>query len=572
VHVHGTIFPAQVDTPDRECRPGAESGQGRHARLTNVTPRGEAGVFVAGKPLTDIWAAPGLRWRDTLAAAILGPLRHPYLRFVRNDRNQFDLDNLVYPVLAVAGCSACESVWADVDGGPVEGVWIAERQPPPPPSGSVSVRIERPNTSSVAGRPSPPELADAAVVAQGSLVGMSLAFDAPDVKVGEMSYEGPTKSLIDDLGPMLGFHSYQGRMVSNDNRVKELRITRGHRPGGGGVVVSVWPLTEARSLVPPARAERLRPPRAEPPAPASPVQATYVEREMARSNRDRVGRAMELLGTGLGSYVDRRMRSRSIAASNWRDLYTGYNVDSDPAALVRVILDNWQGVFRDELSGFGRSLLEEARNWRNDWAHNRAFSDRDAGRAIDTVERLLAAIDASEAAEIGQVIAETEPSHVQVEVPGATPGRDRARDRTRETGPTDAAVHLLRGEFTRAMLNICDRFKREIDYNPTRFRQMVVDRGGPEAAKRLLAGTHVQLGLETLRWHGRLHESVEVHRSRLAGSVRATLYRRRASHRPRTIARPWLRRRCLPDTTTLIPPARERLAKSHGHQLRVKIL
>lgn len=90
-------------------------------------------------------------------------------------------------------------------------------------------------------------------------------------------------------------------------------------------------------------------------------------------------------------------------------------------------------------------------------------------------------------------------------------GRDRPLDRTQARHTMDADVRSLRGEFTRAMLDICDRFKREIDYNPTRFRQMVVEHGGPEAASRLLAGAHVQLGLETLRWHGRLYESVEAH-------------------------------------------------------------
>jgi hypothetical protein len=40
---------------------------------------------------------------------------------------------------------------------------------------------------------------------------------------------------------------------------------------------------------------------------------------------------------------------------------------------------------------------------------------------------------------------------------------------------------------------------------------MVVEHGGPEAARRLLAGAHAQLGLETLRWHGRLGESVEAY-------------------------------------------------------------
>ncbi len=78
------------------------------------------------------------------------------------------------------------------------------------------------------------------------------------------------------------------------------------------------------------------------------------------------------------------------------------------------------------------------------------------------------------------------------------------------------AARRLAGEFTREMLGICDRFKREIDYNPVRFRQMVVEHGGPETARRLLAGAHAQLGLETLRWHRRLGESVEAYVSFLA--------------------------------------------------------
>jgi hypothetical protein len=72
-------------------------------------------------------------------------------------------------------------------------------------------------------------------------------------------------------------------------------------------------------------------------------------------------------------------------------------------------------------------------------------------------------------------------------------------------------VRVIGREFTRAMLDICDRFGREINYHPMRFKQMVMEHGGPEAARRLLAGRHVQLGLETLRWHGRLGESVEAH-------------------------------------------------------------
>ncbi len=204
----------------------------------------ETPVFIEGKPLTDIWAPPGLRWRARLSEAIGRPLLHPYLRFVRNDRNPFDLDNLVYPVLAVSGCGACASIWATVSAGPTEGVWIDEAIPPPPPASSstVTVRIEQPSVASVADRQPPPELRHVKEVAPGSPLGLSLAFDAPEVAVGEMSWEGPTKSLIDDLGPLLGTRLYRGRSVSNDQRVKELRITRGHAPGGRGVVVTAWAL------------------------------------------------------------------------------------------------------------------------------------------------------------------------------------------------------------------------------------------------------------------------------------------------------------------------------------------
>jgi hypothetical protein len=35
----------------------------------------------------------------------------------------------------------------------------------------------------------------------------------------------------------------------------------------------------------------------------------------------------------------------------------------------------------------------------------------------------------------------------------------------------NGAARRLAGEFAREMLDICDRFKREVDYNPVRFRQ-----------------------------------------------------------------------------------------------------
>lgn len=202
----------------------------------------DGSLFVQGKPLTDIWAPPGLQWQSKLRSVITSPLRRPYLRVVRNDRNHFDVDNLAYPVLAAAGCGACESVWVTVERGAIEGVWIEEQPPPPPPAEAISVRIEKPNTSSVPGREPPPEIAGSSVVAPGMPLGISIEFDSDRVQVGELSFEGPTKSLVDDLGPLLGLRPYMGRTVSDDERVKELRITRGHFPARTGVRIVIWPL------------------------------------------------------------------------------------------------------------------------------------------------------------------------------------------------------------------------------------------------------------------------------------------------------------------------------------------
>jgi hypothetical protein len=128
------------------------------------------------------------------------------------------------------------------------------------------------------------------------------------------------------------------------------------------------------------------------------------------SNRERVGRAIELLGVALGRYVDLRMTQRSPVGGNWKAAYAGENVDSDASTLIGVVFDNWPIVFRDELRAFGRSLLTESRTWRNDWAHTRTFSDSDTDRALDTVERLLTLIGAPESAEVGALKEKSPPA------------------------------------------------------------------------------------------------------------------------------------------------------------------
>ncbi|MHB1534039.1 MAG: Swt1 family HEPN domain-containing protein [Acidimicrobiales bacterium] len=142
---------------------------------------------------------------------------------------------------------------------------------------------------------------------------------------------------------------------------------------------------------------------------------------MAASNRDRVGKALELVGAGLGPFVDRRMTARSPQGGHWKAAYPDLNVGSDPSALINVILDHWQEVFRDELRSTGRNLVGEIRDWRNKWAHQEAFSTDDAYRALDSIERLLAMIDAPQAAEVGQAKTAIMRAKAEAEARSATP-------------------------------------------------------------------------------------------------------------------------------------------------------
>jgi hypothetical protein len=164
------------------------------------------------------------------------------LRFRRKDRSWFDLDNLAYPVLAATGCVGCNSVWATVERGEPEGVLIGDAAPPPPPAACFSLYIASPNVGSQAGRPAPPELVNARPIGDDESLGLALQFDATDVAVGALSYDGPVKALVDDLTPLFGEQLISGRLLAKDHRVKELRISRGHSNGRSGVAVSIWRL------------------------------------------------------------------------------------------------------------------------------------------------------------------------------------------------------------------------------------------------------------------------------------------------------------------------------------------
>src|SRR5690606_18265978 len=63
----------------------------------------------------------------------------------------------------------------------------------------------------------------------------------------------------------------------------------------------------------------------------------------------------------------------------------------------------WYDVFRKTLGYAERNLISELRDVRNKWAHQQSFSTDDAYRALDSIERLLTAISAPQARELGDM-------------------------------------------------------------------------------------------------------------------------------------------------------------------------
>ncbi|PIV89446.1 MAG: AAA+ family ATPase [Hydrogenophilales bacterium CG17_big_fil_post_rev_8_21_14_2_50_63_12] len=134
---------------------------------------------------------------------------------------------------------------------------------------------------------------------------------------------------------------------------------------------------------------------------------------MAITNFDRVGKALELLKTGLAPFVEREIKSAIAANALSMQKVKGFVDDPilagkpigewDAAALLKLMWETWNEVFRKTLGFAERSLVSEIRDWRNKWAHQEPFSSDDAYRALDSAGRLLTAVSAPQSDEIEKV-------------------------------------------------------------------------------------------------------------------------------------------------------------------------
>jgi len=130
---------------------------------------------------------------------------------------------------------------------------------------------------------------------------------------------------------------------------------------------------------------------------------------MATTNHERVGKGLELLKSGLAPFVEREFtnayKDRATAEAvrfTGEDRLNAKRPISlwDAAALLKLMWESWNDIFRKTLGPAERSLLNELRDHRNKWAHQQTFSSDDAYRALDSAGRLLTAVSAPQSDEI----------------------------------------------------------------------------------------------------------------------------------------------------------------------------
>ncbi len=129
---------------------------------------------------------------------------------------------------------------------------------------------------------------------------------------------------------------------------------------------------------------------------------------MAITNRERVGRALELLKDGLNPYLVREMRGaqghgwwqawQPRLASPGNPNANSKPLELDIATQLRIMREEWNAVFGRALGNFERNLVHEISDYRNRWAHQEPFTGDDTDRALDSISRLLRSVSAADQA------------------------------------------------------------------------------------------------------------------------------------------------------------------------------
>jgi hypothetical protein len=123
------------------------------------------------------------------------------------------------------------------------------------------------------------------------------------------------------------------------------------------------------------------------------------------SNHQRVTVALEALTEGLVPFVEAKLRAvyrdrwvrtalGSFRDDRQRTAGDGSTIEWDAHSLLTVMWDQWNAIFRHDLSHSERSMVSELREYRNRWAHQQQFDFDDTFRILDSARRLLEAVKA----------------------------------------------------------------------------------------------------------------------------------------------------------------------------------
>jgi predicted AAA+ superfamily ATPase len=132
---------------------------------------------------------------------------------------------------------------------------------------------------------------------------------------------------------------------------------------------------------------------------------------VAASNHERIGKALAIFNEGALPFFERELKA--AYGEKWQEKaldaldderstriakLSGKMDWSDTSLLLKVMWNLWNAAFNKTLGHAERSLISELREVRNRWAHQKPFTLDDAYRALDSMQRFLAAVSASDAA------------------------------------------------------------------------------------------------------------------------------------------------------------------------------
>lgn len=193
---------------------------------------------------------------------------------------------------------------------------------------------------------------------------------------------------------------------------------------------------------------------------------------MADLNRELLGRGLEILGEGLGPFVDSRMTE--VDGSKWRNRFAAYGPHGNAKAslkdahfLLKVMRDGWHRAFRTwGLTQEHKRLVDELYEVRNRWAHpNGPFSEAVTDRALDQMEMLLTAVKSPQDKDVRKLRPElTQRRRIRDEDQASRAARQKAAQRSawQRVKPTeqvtDRLPHKAVGPGSHPLQVDCDSF------------------------------------------------------------------------------------------------------------------